>query len=167
MRAAIAAAAVPVRRFLFTMCGRWDQAEDLAQGALLKAWKNRGSFRGQCEAATWIFAIARNHWRDHLRRKRSEAQSEPMDERLFISNPSSGPHVTAARHELGEAVRRAMNTLPPEQREALALRESEGLRFAEIADLLAIPVATAKSRVRYALLKLADELRHLRSELES
>ena len=167
MRAAIAAAAAPVRRFLFTMCGRWDQAEDLAQGALLKAWQKRDSFRGQSGAATWIFAIARNHWLDSLRRKKHRAKTESMDEQLLISNPSSGPHVAAARHELAEAVHRAMDMLPPEQREALALRESEGLRFPEIAELLAVPVATAKSRVRYALLKLADELGHLRSELES
>lgn len=167
MRAAIAGAAGPVRRFLFTMCGRWDQAEDLAQDALLKAWRNRDSFRGQSGATTWIFAIARNHWLDSLRRKKRQAKSEPMDEQLVISDPSSQPHATAARRELAEVLRRAMDTLPPDQREALALRESEGLRFPEIAELLAVPVATAKSRVRYALLKLADELAHLRSELES
>lgn len=69
------------------------------------------------------------------------------------------------RSELAGAVRLAMDKLPADQREALALRESEGLSFKDVAEILDIPVATAKSRVRYALLKLADELRPLQSEI--
>ena len=61
----------------------------------------------------------------------------------------------------------ALGTLPAAQREALALRESEGLTFRQIADLLKVPAATVKSRVRYALIKLADELKAFRPELAS
>ena len=65
----------------------------------------------------------------------------------------------AQRAELASAVKRALARLPDEQREALALRESEGLTFDQIGQLLGVPTATVKSRVRYALLKLADDLR--------
>ena len=167
LRAAIAGSAGAVRRFLFGMCGDWDRAEDLAQEALLKAWKSRLSFRGQCQPTTWIFAIARNHWRDQLRRKRAAPDTEPMDLHPNISANDPPPPAAAAREELAVALARAMAGLPPEQREALALRESRGLRFAEIAELLGVPAATAKSRVRYALLKLADQLQDFRPELES
>ena len=61
----------------------------------------------------------------------------------------------------------AMTSLPPEQREALAMRESDGLTFIEIARLLDLPVATVKSRVRYALTKLANELRAFAPEQAS
>jgi len=165
VRAAIAAAAAPVRRFLFGMCGDWDEAADLAQGALLKAWEKRDRFDGRCAVRTWVFTIARNHWRDRLRRKRSAPRSETMDEGKFVRDRSARDPV--AHRELTEAVQRALETLPEPQREVLALRESEGLTFVQVAELLAIPVSTAKSRTRYALLKLADELKDFRSELES
>ena len=166
LRAAVADAGAAVRRFLFGMCGNWDQAEDLAQEALLRAWQKRGSFDGRAEIRTWIFAIARNHWLDRLRRKRTAPQTEPMNEEMYISQSGDSPAAAVGRGELARAVGAALTTLPAEQREALAMREAEGLTFVQIAQVLSIPVSTAKSRVRYALLKLADELKPFRSELE-
>ena len=60
-----------------------------------------------------------------------------------------------------------MNQLPSDQRDALALRESQQLTFRQIAEVLSVPVATVKSRVRYALLKLAEELKGFQRELET
>ena len=71
----------------------------------------------------------------------------------------SSPPDVAQRGELAAAVAAAMEKLPALQREALALRESDGLTFRQIAELLGIPAATVKSRVRYALSKLADKLK--------
>jgi len=156
-----------VRRYLFGMCGDWDLADDLAQGALLKAWRRRASFDGRAKLTTWVFAIARNHWLDELRGRRTRPREQTMPEDATTATPHPGPHATAALGELRLAVAAAMEKLPAEQREALALRESEGLKFREIAELLDVPLATVKSRVRYALLKLAEELEPYRSELES
>lgn len=167
LRAAIGNAGFAVRRFLFGMCGNWDRAEDLAQEVLLKAWRKRESFDGRAKVTTWVFAIARNHWLDRLRRKRTSPRTEPMNEDMYISHVGESPSAAAGRGELARAVGAALTTLPPEQREALAMRESESLSFVQIAHVLSIPVSTAKSRVRYALLKLADELKPFRSELES
>ena len=163
LRLALAECAAAVRRFLFAMCGDWHLAEDLAQEALLKAWSNRGKFAGRCCVRTWVFTIARNHWLDALRRRRTAPWEEAMNENLMAS--SQAPAERMWRSELAGAVRLAMDKLPADQREALALRESEGLSFKDVAEILDIPVATAKSRVRYALLKLADELRPLQSEM--
>ena len=84
---------------------------------------------------------------------------EPVTDETFVSDGRDEPSRVAAGAELRQAVARAMSQLPPEQREALALRESDGLSFAQIADVTQTPVATVKSRVRYALLKLAEQLR--------
>ena len=167
MRAAFVNAAPAVRRYLFGMCGRWHEAEDIAQEALLKAWARRESFDGRADPRTWIFTIARNHWLDRLRRRRVRPREEHMDDQLATAGDVPGPSVIAERGELGEVVRRAVHKLPAEQREALAMRESEGLTFRQIGQALGVPTATVKSRVRYALMKLADELEPFRRELES
>lgn len=161
LRAALEAASPALRRYLFGLCGDWDLAEDVAQEALLKAWSRRASFDGRSDARTWIFAIARNHWIDRLRQAK-KAKEEPMPEYEAADNRTA-PAIAAGK-ELATAVRKAIDTLPAEQREALALRESEALTFAQIAQMLDAPVATVKSRVRYALLKLADELQEYRPE---
>jgi len=170
LRAALAESFGPVRRYLFAMCGDWHEAEDMAAEALLRAWQGRGRFDGRAKASTWIFAIARNHWRDRLRRKRTAPGMQPIAEAPQMIEPSPSPSAVAIRRELADAVRQAVGKLPAPQREVIALRESGGLKFAEIAELLGLPVGTVKSRVRYALLKLADELRrfrHMRPEAES
>jgi len=164
LRRAIAESFGPVRRYIYLQCGAWHEAEDIAQEALLRAWRSRDSFDGRAKPKTWIFTIARNHWRDRLRRKRSRPEVRPMTETMELPEAGPTPHAAAARSELREAVRLAVAALPAEQREALALRESHGLKFRQIAAVLDIPPATAKSRVRYALLKLADELRRFRPE---
>jgi RNA polymerase sigma-70 factor, ECF subfamily len=167
LRAAVADAGPAVRRFLFGMCGDWDQAEDLAQEALLKAWDRRESFDGRSGARTWIFAIARNQWLDRLRRRAVRPATEPMNDATYIPAKASPPDGDLRRGEVVRAVRAALGELPADQREALALRESEGLSFAQIAEVLGVPLPTAKSRVRYALLKLAERLAPWRSELDS
>ena len=157
LRAAITDAAAAVRRYLFGMCGRWELAEDLAQEALLKAWSRRDSFGGRCDVRTWIFTIARNHWLDALRKKRlARTQDGSAMEQVADNLPPV--HHSLAHAEMAAALAKAVAGLPEEQREALALRESEGLTFNQIAELTNVPAATVKSRVRYALLKLADEL---------
>ncbi len=167
LRTAIEAMAAPARRFLFGMCGSWDQAEDMVQEAMLKAWSRRESFDGRSDARTWLFAIVRNHWLDCLRKKMSRtAQSaQPLETAQPLADRHAGPPGQLLQRELAHAVQAAMATLPDEQREALALRESDGLSFAQIAQMLGLPVPTVKSRVRYALLKLADQLQPYRESL--
>ena len=77
------------------------------------------------------------------------------------------PAGAAERDELRSAIDAAAARLPEEQREALALRESSGLSFRQIGRMLGVPTATVKSRVRYALLKLAKDLERFAPELES
>jgi RNA polymerase sigma-70 factor (ECF subfamily) len=167
LRSAIEESVLPARRFLFGMCGCWEQAEDMVQEAMLKAWARRESFDGRSDARTWLFAIVRNHWRDCLRKKmsRSGQQTRDLEDAAQIADGHPAPPEKALRTELSAALDKALARLPDEQREALALRESEGLTFAQIAQMLDLPVPTVKSRVRYALLKLSEELQPYRESM--
>jgi RNA polymerase sigma-70 factor (ECF subfamily) len=160
VRVAIDQAADSLRAYLFGMTANWHDAEDLAQAAMLKAWQKREQFAAQADAKTWIFTIARNHWRDALRTRSRRPGHESMHdghETYFAAVAS--PAEQLQQQELAGALASAMLTLPDNQREALALRESDGLTFGQIASVLDLPITTVKSRVRYALAKLADELR--------
>ena len=166
MRSAIVEAAPGVCRYLFGLCGDWHQAEDLMQEALLAAWTQRRQFGGRSRPRTWVYAIARNLWRARLRSRQRRPKEQPMPDEPIESASASSPPADAARGELVAAVEAAMEKLPPKQREVLALRESRGLTFGQVAELLEVPVATAKSRARYALEKLAEELRPFDEEAQ-
>ena len=136
-------------------------------GTLLAAWGARAKFEGRASVRTWVFTIARNRWIDRRRRDKTHGIEQTMESAGTTPSNTPGPATIAGRNEFAGALQGALARLSEEQREALLLREKSGLTFPEIAALLAVPTATVKSRVRYALLKLAEELRSFRAELES
>jgi RNA polymerase sigma-70 factor (ECF subfamily) len=164
------AAAAFVRRFqtrvfglALTMVGDRAVAEEIAQEAFTRAWRHSSSFdarRGR--VVTWLLAITRNLAIDHLRAKRSE----PLDpsaildaERALWVNeapPAGGP----AEPPGGTAeLREQLSDLPSDQRRALLLAALYGYTAREIGEIEEIPLGTAKTRIRSAMLKLGGEAR--------
>lgn len=166
LRAEIAACCHSVRCYLLAMTGNWHEADEAAAEALAKAWQKRHLFDGRSQARTWIFTIARNHWRDEIRKRKrrpkwQDMQDIPETALAIEADPAEG----LDRAGLKEAITQAMASLPEEQREAIALREGQALTFREIGEMLDVPLATVKSRVRYGLEKLAEKLASYRKEL--
>lgn len=141
-----------------TLLGDRDRADDVAQEAMVRAWRHAGAYdarRGS--VATWLLTITRNVAVDTLRASRSTPVD---DDRLEALLPASRD-VAAAHVVADDELRRvagALDSLPVEQRRALLLMRLRGFTAADVAEHDGIPLGTAKTRVRTAMLRLREEL---------
>jgi RNA polymerase sigma-70 factor (ECF subfamily) len=139
-------------------------AEDVAQEALLRAWRHAGTYdarRGR--VVTWLLTITRNAAIDALRVRRPVATApDDLVEMLAFDTSRDPADTAAARADLAQ-LHQALSALPEEQRRAVILAGMWGMTANEIAESEGIPLGTAKTRIRTALrrlrLALADEQR--------
>lgn len=133
-----------------------DDAKDLAQEAIFRAFKAFDSFQGD-DGRVWLFTIVRNVFYTSVTRK--PAEHTAFDEEIHTSGESgASPEVLLFREIETKLVRQALEQLPVEFREALVLRELEGLSYKEIAAATDTPLGTVMSR-------LARGREHLRESL--
>ncbi len=148
-----------------------EDARDLCQEIWLTVWKQLASFRGDARFSTWLFPLATRRAIDHLRRRRrwfdrflpfarSDLENDSLVE-TEVPEPGPGPREHATQREHRERIEKAMASLPPMPRAVLALREIEGLSYAEIATTLDCPVGTVMSRLHQARRLLLHELKDL------
>lgn len=134
-----------LRAFARTLCHDAEQAEDLAQEALLKAWQCRNQFQPGTNLRAWLATILRNRFYSLGRRRKWQADyDQEIIERTLVA-PDDQQSVV----EL-EDVRRALAMLPDFQREALILVGAGGMSYEEVAQIAGCPLGTVKSRVRRA-----------------
>ncbi len=127
-------------------------AEDVVQETYLRAAKYFGSFRGG-DGRVWLLGIIRRVSFDWLAKQRP--QSVPFDEDLHdVGNESASPFVLAIRKCDEDRVRRALDELTPHLREAIVLRELEGLSYQEIGAVTSAPIGTVMSRISRGRLQL-------------
>src|SRR6202795_639700 len=141
------------------MLGSDAAAQDLVQDTFVKLWRNADRYdtsRGKLE--TWVLLVARSLAIDALRRRVLEVRSLEATGKPREDDPSAGPEELAATGDLADRARRAMERLSPEQRSALELAYFGGRTSAEVAEMEGIPVGTAKTRIRSALLRLREEM---------
>lgn len=142
-----------LRRLARALTGHVDDADDLVQLVIERALARASQWRPAGALDHWVFAIARNAWRDELRaRGRSREVFVPEDDDAATVADGSAP--PAQRLALAEA----MAALPEDHREVVALVLVEGLSYGEAADLLGVPVGTVTSRLSRARSALQDHL---------
>lgn len=147
------------------MLGNEAAAQDLVQDTFVKLWRNADRYdRSRGKLETWVLLIARSLAIDAIRRRVLEVRTLESADRPTEVDQGPGPDERAATVDLTDRARRAMSSLPAEQRAALELAYLGGKTSAEISDLEGIPVGTAKTRIRAALLRLRDLLA---SDIES
>ena len=147
------------------LTGNPADAADLTQDSLLKAIKGLPAFRGG-EMGVWVYRVTVNAWKNFLRAKDSRRtwrffakdgegiESEPAD----AAENAPGPEALAEMGDEKRRLERALETLSPEERAVLVLRELEGLSYQEVADSLGVPLGTVKSRLVRARQVLAEAL---------
>jgi RNA polymerase sigma-70 factor (ECF subfamily) len=134
-----------LRAFARSLAREPAAADDLAQEALLKAWDARASFQPGTNLKAWTFMILRNHFYSEKRRAwRQASWDQEKAERTLTA--ASDP---AAAVELDD-LRRALDVLPPEQKDALVLIGAGGFSYEEAATICGCAVGTIKSRVNRA-----------------
>jgi RNA polymerase sigma factor (sigma-70 family) len=134
-------------------------AEDVVQEAYLRAFKHFGSFHGG-DGRPWLLAIVRNTCYTWLQHNRSpELTISLADELHEIESKDLNPEALLLQSADTQMVRQALEGLPAEFREAIVLRELEGLSYKQIADVAEIPVGTVMSRLARARKRLQQILK--------
>lgn len=156
--------------FVVRFVGDQETAEDIVQDTFLRAYRNRGSFQAVAKFSTWIYTIAGNLAKSELRRRkrwRFLSLGSP-DERGNVfeladttSNPDKDTETLMAEAKIEEAIA----GLPDHYREAVILRDVDGLDYDEISVIVGVPLGTVKSRINRGRLRLQEELGDLASAL--
>jgi len=138
------------------LAGNDHDAEDIAQEACVRAFRFVGGCRGS-DGRAWLLAIVRNTAYSWLKKNRSRSLVSIDDDELGELEDPGG--AASSFHSADrDALRAALEALPTEFREALVLRELEGLSYKEIADMAEVPVGTVMSRLARARRQLQGAL---------
>jgi RNA polymerase sigma factor (sigma-70 family) len=133
-----------------------QDAEDVVQEAYLRAFRSFSGFHGS-NGRAWLLTIVRNTSYTLLKKNHAVDLTTTFDEEIHVSGHESvSPATILERSEDAELIKEAMNELPAEFREILALRHLEGLSYKEIADIAQIPPGTVMSRLARARAKLKE-----------
>jgi len=145
---------VRVFRFALRIIGSRALAEDVLSDVFLDIWRKADRFEGRSTASTWILAVARHKALTSLRGTRMAR----LDDDLVraIPDASLDPESELAAHERAAALRHALLALTPEHREIIDLVYYQEKSIGEVAEILAIPLNTVKTRMFYARRRLAD-----------
>ncbi|MDR9435901.1 MAG: sigma-70 family RNA polymerase sigma factor [Thiohalophilus sp.] len=152
-----------LRPQLYRLAYSWTNnpalADDLTQETLAKALKNVAQLKKPEALKSWSFGILRNCWRDHYR---SSRDMDDVDNEVLADNQTPEKH--HEQQNIVDKVRGAVAKLPEGQRHVLTLIDLEGCSYAEVAEILEIPIGTVMSRLCRARKSLAGKLLEFQPE---
>ena len=163
-----------IERLIGRMVRDVDLVQDIAQETFIRAYRALHQFRGDAQFYTWLYRIAVNTSKKFLLdMKRNPVLTEAALGSASDDDETSGrenepiseatPETELAAKEIAEAVNAAMEALPEDLRQAITLREIEGLTYEEIAELMSCPIGTVRSRIFRAREAISARVRPLLS----
>lgn len=141
----------------YKFTGKHDEAEDLQQDIFLKVFRALDKFHRDADFGTWLSSVARNYCIDHYRASKREKEVLVEDALAYDLAPaaSGNPYRALEAKDKSGLVRRELDRLPGKLREAVILRDLQGLSYHEMAERLALPEGTVKSRINRGREELA------------
>ena len=156
--------------FVYRFVGDPDQAQDIVQETLIRVYRSRKSYKPVAKFSTWVFTIATNLAKSHLRRRKLRAilmvtrnrnEPEPVFE---VVDEKAGPDAEVDSAMKEEQIQKALNMLPTKFREVVVFRDIQELSYEEIVAITGLPMGTVKSRINRGRSMLQDMLKSLWSE---
>lgn len=152
-----------IRTFAYSFCSNWAEADDLAQEALLKAYRSIGGFSGRSNIGAWLHAVARSTFLDSRRGRLAHTKALESAWTVDPATDAAGAdELIETRHEI-EELWNGIRQLDPRFRVPLVLFEIEGMDYESIARVEGVPVGTVRSRIARARGKLLEVLNDGRS----
>ncbi len=151
---------------LVRVLGSAEDARDAAQDAFVQAFVKLDTFRGSSAFYTWLYRIAFNQAMSHARRQRPtrSLDDDRADCGREVADDQPPPEARLVLGERATQVQRALAELSAEYRTVIVLREMDGCKYEEIAEILELPVGTVRSRLFRARLELRDRLAPLAND---
>ena len=143
-----------IYRFAYRFFADEDEASEITQKTFIKTFQNVSSLDDPGKFSPWIYRIANNLCLDELKRagrRKSTSLESWLEQTGGAESDTITPDDLLQQKELGAIIQKALLTLPDEQRTVIILKEYEGLKFREIAEILEEPESTVKSRLYYGL----------------
>jgi RNA polymerase sigma-70 factor, ECF subfamily len=150
-----------VRGVIFGLTGRSDLVDDVAQQVWTVAWQHIGTLRDVSTWRVWLYQLARNAAIDAGRQRKRRFSREVLADTPTLDGPAvavRSPEAEVIEDERRQRVMQALQSLPPHYREPFVLKHLEGWSYAEIGDLLGLPVATVETRLVRARRMLRETL---------
>ncbi|SHF79148.1 RNA polymerase, sigma subunit, ECF family [Fodinibius roseus] len=145
-----------IHRLAYRYFASHDEAMEITQKTFIRVYHKLNTLDDTEQFNAWIYRIANNLCLDETKRagRRRSSPMEALGKPPVAKGLASNPDRQVEKNELGSILQLALNQLPPEQRIVVIMKEYEGLKFREIAEILEEPENTVKSRLYYGLTKL-------------
>lgn len=154
------------------MMSHSEDARDISQEVFLKAYRNIKNFDERSQFSTWLYRITANTCIDEMRKRKGkqsfsleeELENEEGSMRRQIADEGETPEESLLRQEQKSEILQALDSLSPEHKTAVILRDIKGLSYEEIAELLELSLGTVKSRISRGRSQLKQEFIKLREQ---
>jgi RNA polymerase sigma-70 factor (ECF subfamily) len=146
-----------VNRFIHRFTRDESLTEDALSEVFLDVWRKAGSFKGECQVATWLLAIARNKTLALLRQRKFPALDET--EAGLIEDPTDNPESALVKKSYSTLLQKCLNALSPNHRKIIDLVYYQSKSIQEAAEIVGIPLNTVKTRMFYARNQLGKVLK--------
>lgn len=159
-----------VYNIAFRMMDGGEDVKDMAQEVFLKVYRNLDRFDGKSAFSTWIYRIAVNTCIDEIRKRKgkqtysldAELEDEDGNYKKQFADEGATPETEMLQKELRGEVLAALETLSPEHKAAVILRDIRGYSYEEIAEMIQLPLGTVKSRISRGRAQLKEEILKIR-----